>query len=223
MRQDLLAFAAFALLGCGITSCDNGTTDGGGTTYAITITSSHILTAQGLKLAFTAALTPVVEPQQVTWSVAGNNKASFDGNILKVAVDAKPGTITVTASVSGYPQFKDERTLTILPSAVIAAAPFHTAAIRNDGTLWAWGWNIHGQLGNNSTIASSIPVQVHGGGTWVSLSAGYANTAAIRSDGTLWAWGFNRYGQLGNNTTTEAQTVPVQEHSQSTWRVSPGK
>ncbi|MCL2601576.1 MAG: hypothetical protein FWD91_02050, partial [Treponema sp.] len=79
----------------------------------VTITSTHILTAQGMALAFDTNVTP----QHITWSVAGNDKASFSGNVLNVAADAKPGaTITVTVTVNGYPQLNDERTLTILRS-----------------------------------------------------------------------------------------------------------
>ncbi|MCL2602408.1 MAG: Ig-like domain-containing protein [Treponema sp.] len=83
----------------------------------VKITSKHILTAQGLELAFAATVAPQSAPQQVTWSVTGNDKASSAENVLKVAADAKPGTITVKVAVNGYEQEStDERSLTILPS-----------------------------------------------------------------------------------------------------------
>ena len=67
----------------------------------------------------------------------------------------------------------------------------HTAAIKTDGTLWIWGRNIAGELGNND-FASPIctPVTTFAGGTnWKQVACGDNHTAAIKTDGTLWAWG----------------------------------
>jgi alpha-tubulin suppressor-like RCC1 family protein len=86
----------------------------------------------------------------------------------------------------------------------------YTAAVKTDGTLWLWGANAQGQLGNNTAIGRSSPVQTVSGGTnWKSVSCGADFTAAIKTDGTLWLWGYNNYGQLGNNTTTRLSS-PVQ-------------
>jgi alpha-tubulin suppressor-like RCC1 family protein len=94
--------------------------------------------------------------------------------------------------------------------AKVACGDYHTLAIKNDGTLWAWGRNVHGQLGDNSTVRRSSPVQtIAGGSTWKDVSSGYGYTAAIKNDGTLWAWGYNVHGQLGNNSTAH-RSSPVQ-------------
>ena len=83
-------------------------------------------------------------------------------------------------------------------------------AIKTDGTLWTWGANNYGQLGDNTTIAKSSPVQTVAGGTnWLRAATGGRTLAAIKNDGTLWTWGANNYGQLGNNTTI-AKSSPVQ-------------
>jgi alpha-tubulin suppressor-like RCC1 family protein len=91
-----------------------------------------------------------------------------------------------------------------------------SAVIKTDGTLWLWGFNGSGELGNNSTIDQSSPVQtVSTGNNWkqVGLPSGPAGgaTASIKTDGTLWLWGCNNAGQLGNNSTTNvsspAQTI----------------
>jgi alpha-tubulin suppressor-like RCC1 family protein len=60
-------------------------------------------------------------------------------------------------------------------------------AIKTDGTLWIWGRNYYGNLGNNSRASYSSPVQVPGT-TWSSLSMTQDYSAAIKTDGTLWIW-----------------------------------
>lgn len=86
----------------------------------------------------------------------------------------------------------------------------HTAAIKNDGTLWMWGIGINGQLGDNTFLNRSSPVQTIAGGTnWKQVSCGQIHTAAIKTDGTLWIWGDNTNGALGDNTTTN-RSSPVQ-------------
>jgi alpha-tubulin suppressor-like RCC1 family protein len=68
----------------------------------------------------------------------------------------------------------------------------HTAAIKTDGTLWAWGNNSHGQLGTNAFDNKSTPVTTFVGGTdWKQVSCGRRHTSAIKTDGTLWSWGNN--------------------------------
>jgi alpha-tubulin suppressor-like RCC1 family protein len=75
-----------------------------------------------------------------------------------------------------------------------------TAAIRANGTAWCWGYNISGQLGDNTTISKISPVSVVGGFTdWVQISAG-VHTSAIRANGTAWAWGYGGQGRLGDNS-----------------------
>jgi len=87
---------------------------------------------------------------------------------------------------------------------------FYVAGIKTDGTLWTWGQNGRGQLGDNTSNAKSSPVQTVAGGTnWKQVSAGYHSSAAIKTDGTLWMWGENNYGQLGDNTITK-KSSPVQ-------------
>ena len=86
---------------------------------------------------------------------------------------------------------------------------YSIAAIKTDGTLWTWGYNFYGQLGDNTTVDKSSPVQVSGGGTnWKQVSCGNFHTAAIKTDGTLWIWGYDGYGQLGDNTTV-AKSSPI--------------
>jgi len=82
-------------------------------------------------------------------------------------------------------------------------------ALKSDGTVWAWGRNDYGQLGNNTTQNKPLPVQVIGLSNVVALSSGAGHTLALKSDGTVWAWGYNSDAELGNNTKTNS-LVPVQ-------------
>ncbi len=89
----------------------------------------------------------------------------------------------------------------------LSANRLHTAGVRASGTIWAWGNNNFGQLGNNAIAQRSSPVSVVGGFTdWVQVSTGYRHTVAVRANGTAWAWGYNAFGQLGNNTTTSVSS-----------------
>jgi alpha-tubulin suppressor-like RCC1 family protein len=75
-----------------------------------------------------------------------------------------------------------------------------TTATKRDGTLWTWGYNFNGQLGNNSAVDRSTPVTTFAGGNnWNQVNCGYYFTAAIKTDGTLWTWGSASSGRLGNN------------------------
>ncbi len=98
----------------------------------------------------------------------------------------------------------------------VSAGDRHTIAIKTDGTLWAWGANYNGQLGNNTTVARSSPVQVITGGSWSTTACGRGHTAAIKSDGTLWFFGGSSRGELMQNNGSYYSS-PVQEITNSTW------
>jgi alpha-tubulin suppressor-like RCC1 family protein len=75
-------------------------------------------------------------------------------------------------------------------------------AVAANGSVWAWGDNSHGQLGNGTTTESWTPVQVPGLTGIVNVAAGPYYVLALRQDGTVWAWGDNNGGELGDGTTT---------------------
>jgi len=102
---------------------------------------------------------------------------------------------------------------------VVFSGREHIGAIKTDGSLWLWGSNADGELGNNSTNVQSSPVQTVSGGTnWQSASFGFDHSAAIKTDGSLWLWGGGNFGRLGNNSTA-SQSSPVQTVSGGTnWK-----
>ena len=106
----------------------------------------------------------------------------------------------------------------------------HALALRSDGTVWGWGKNDYGQIGNGNLVDQPIPLQVKGPGgagvlsNIIMVSGGDCSSAALRADGTVWTWGCNHHngfnpppggtdpvGQLGNNDPTYTdQPYPVQ-------------
>jgi alpha-tubulin suppressor-like RCC1 family protein len=82
----------------------------------------------------------------------------------------------------------------------IAAGWYHTVALKNDGTVWAWGYNVFRQLGDGTTTDRTTPVPVNGLSDVRAIAAGGNHTLALRSDGTVWAWGLNGNGQLGDGS-----------------------
>jgi alpha-tubulin suppressor-like RCC1 family protein len=82
----------------------------------------------------------------------------------------------------------------------------HTVGIRPDGTLWTWGWNLHGQLGDGTTVERHAPVQVGLDADWASIAAGEFHTVAVKADGTIWTWGWNVFGLLGDGLNSPQYT-----------------
>lgn len=91
-----------------------------------------------------------------------------------------------------------------------------TAAVKTDGTLWAWGFNDKGQLGQNDTAPRSSPVQVGALTNWYQVALTRGSSVAIKTDGTLWSWGYNGNGDLGQNNII-SRSSPVQVGSLTNW------
>ena len=99
----------------------------------------------------------------------------------------------------------------------VSAGEYHTCAVHGDHTLWCWGENGNGQLGDGTTNGSDVPVQeTTAASDWAAVTAGYVHTCAIKTTGTLWCWGDNGNGQLGDGNTSDSH-VPVQESTASNW------
>jgi len=96
-------------------------------------------------------------------------------------------------------------------SNVIAAVggDYHSLVLTQDGTVWAWGGNNYGQLGNGTYTDSLTPAPVMGLSNVIAIAAGIEFSIALRSDGTVWTWGHNLNGQLGDGSNSD-RTLPVQ-------------
>jgi alpha-tubulin suppressor-like RCC1 family protein len=102
------------------------------------------------------------------------------------------------------------------PQPVFSAGWYHSLAIRSDGSLWSWGYNHYGQLGDDTTTDRDAPVRIGTPTGWSAVVAAGNHSLALRSDGSLWAWGHNRYGQLGDGTTTDRHK-PTRIGTSSNW------
>ena len=91
----------------------------------------------------------------------------------------------------------------------IATGENYAAVLKADGSIWSFGYNSDGQLGNDKLVPINIPSQTNILSTYKKVVSGKSFTLAIRDDGTVWAWGDNTYGVLGQGNRTSAKK-PIQ-------------
>ena len=155
----------------------------GVTAVASGVSTSYALTGAGAVLA---------------WGVGTKGEL---GNGSNAAFTAAP--TPVTGLVAGA----------VHPVVSIAAGEHSAYALKDDGSVWAWGRNDEGEVGNGSTAGVAVPVAVSGLSSGVTaIAAGGYNGYALKSDGTVWAWGYNGSGDLGDGLTADS-AVPVQVES----------
>jgi alpha-tubulin suppressor-like RCC1 family protein len=99
----------------------------------------------------------------------------------------------------------------------VTAGYNHTLGIKTDGTLWAWGRNDYGQLGDGTNTNKNVPTQVGSDTDWKFIAAGDNHSMAIKNNGTLWAWGRNNYGQLGDGTIVN-KNIPLLVNNDTDWK-----
>jgi alpha-tubulin suppressor-like RCC1 family protein len=109
--------------------------------------------------------------------------------------------------ITSLTSYSTPQTVTLGNVSTVAAGGSHSLALKTDGTVWAWGSNAYGQLGDGTTIDRTSPVQVAGLSSVVSIAAGGDHSLALKNDGTVWSWGRNDSGQLGDGTTTNRSNV----------------
>ena len=97
----------------------------------------------------------------------------------------------------------------------VASGSYHVIARRTDGSIWVWGGNYEGQLGDGTVDNKNTPQKILSNDNWVSMAGGN-HSLAVRSDGTIWSWGENGNGQLGDGTLVN-KNVPRQLSAGNSW------
>ncbi len=131
-------------------------------------------------------------PQTVT--VDGVDDALVDGIQAYIILTAR--AVSTDPGYNGINPV-DVSIINIDDEASVSAGSSFTAAIKTDGTLWTWGQNGYGRLGDGTTTNRSSPIQIGTDNDWASVSAGGSHIVALKTDGTLWLLGKNGPEQLG--------------------------
>jgi len=162
-------------------------------------------------------------PLTYQWMIDGVNFSGATGTSFTISNPTKNVSVTCKVSNSVGDVTSNAATLTVLSLLIlrtIAGGRMHTLAVGTDGTLLAWGENTLGQLGNNSTTGSKVPIKINLPSV-SAIAGGFYHSLALGTDGTLSAWGRNDYGQLGNNSTTDS-LVPIKINLPSVAAIAAG-
>jgi len=153
------------------------------------IAAPHVTGAAALLLSYN----PHLSTQQI--------KAAILNNVDRVP--ALSGQVITGGRLNVY------RALRSILNSSVSTYSHHSLLLKNDGKVWACGYNEYGMLGDGTTIDRLSPIQVPNLSGIVAVSAGYASSMALKNDGKVWIWGWNGYGALGNGTTIDSLS-PIQ-------------
>ena len=164
---------------------NNGTNNANPTPTQLAGTYTQVVASYDFSLA--------LQPNGTLWAWGRNTYGQLGNTTNNGTDNANPTPAQVGAAVYTH----------------LAAGQYHSLGLRGDGTLWAWGDNIYGQLGNatntGTDTANPTPTQV--AGTYTQLAAGLSHSLALQADGSLLAWGHNLLGQLGSSTNSGTNTA----------------
>jgi alpha-tubulin suppressor-like RCC1 family protein len=197
-------------------------------TLSFTVTDD---TSQSLTISYISSNQSLISSSGISFSGA---QVSFDANTYTVAASSvgafvsltiipamnQSGIAQITITVTNPNGLTASESFSITVNAIddppqisqiisVASGSGHHLALKADGTVYAWGKNDYGQLGNGNTTEQHTPVPVQGLTNVKAVFAGNDHSMALKHDGTLWAWGYNAYGQLGDGSTEDRYT-PVQ-------------
>ncbi len=137
------------------------------------------------------------------WWLGGDSENGQGGTGLNEFVSFQKSSPTQVGALSNWSQ--------------VGSIAESVLALKEDGTLWAWGRNFYGELGQNNTASTSSPVQIGSLTTWAYIGPGAGNSYAIKTDGTLWWWGSGNNGSSGTNLGSNRKSSPVQIGSDTNW------
>ena len=184
-------------------SNNNGQLGNGSTTSSrvpVAVNMSGVLAGKTIKqISVEFSTNCVVASDNKTYCWGGNSNGQLGNDSLTNS------NIPVAVNTSGVLAGKTIKQ--------ISAGGDHSCVIASDDKLYCWGFNSNGELGNNSSVSSSVPVAVNTDGVLAGkvikqMSAGFSNTCAVDSGYGIYCWGYNSNGQLGNNSTNNSR-VPT--------------
>jgi alpha-tubulin suppressor-like RCC1 family protein len=161
-------------------------------------------------------------PEGITHHVDTTLRSPSTPGVARITFEAGPAavpgdyTAVVHAVLLGRSLGHDLVNLVVLPTARIASHPpvavaggdFHSLAALADGSVWAWGGNFWGQLGDGSVSSRTLPVAARNVDGIVGVAGGVDHSLALTASGRVWAWGENDHGQLGVGDRI-GRTLPV--------------
>ncbi|MBN1366466.1 MAG: hypothetical protein JW967_00875 [Dehalococcoidales bacterium] len=142
------------------------------------------------------------------WSWGNNYYGQF-GIGITGGGDHPQGTTTIPGTTPPLTIQQPVQVTNLNNVIAISSGLKHCLELKTDGTVWAWGDNEWGQLGDGTRTARYFPTQVKNLEGIVAISAGHYHSLALKSDGTVWSWGDNESGELGNGTTSNSY-FPIQ-------------
>ncbi|MNJ38784.1 Regulator of chromosome condensation (RCC1) repeat protein [compost metagenome] len=153
----------------------------------------QILDEDGTVVVDSGVVEEAVTTSSNAWTV---DQALPTGEALQVRVKVHDEQHWSEWSAGGWLKVQDSTTA--LKQNKLASGDNHSLLVKEDGSVWAWGNNQYGQLGDGTTTSKSTAVQVNGLSDVLSVAAGSYHSLALKSDGTVWSWGLKSTGQIGN-------------------------
>lgn len=167
------------------------------------ITGQLTLTGGQLTSKETPAAAPAAGKELWAWGLNTSNGYVGDGTAIARSSPVQIGALTDWTSVSTN------------------SDTGWSLSRKTDGTIWSWGSNSYGRLGDGTVVAKNSPIQIGALTDWASINAGYWSANAVKTDGSLWTWGRGQYGRLGLGNLTNYSS-PVQVGALTDWSVMNG-
>jgi alpha-tubulin suppressor-like RCC1 family protein len=144
-----------------------------------------------------------------------NNPSESFGFMIRLVDEVKYCRMAFCSSNHADPARHPKLVIKYTLASKLSVFNDYSLLLKADGSLWGWGCNSSGNLGDGTATDRYAPVKI-GANDWKQISAGWGHSLAIKADGTLWAWGLNISGQLGDGTSTERRS-PVQVGIAANW------